>query len=235
MSTRPNSESPQLSELLRAVMRAAQEGTHVYQPGRLENYDPATQRGDVKPLVQRRVRFAGGEETVESLPVIPGVQVVFPRAGDAFFSLPYKRGDVVGLTVADRSLDAYEASQTGQEVDPQDFRAHDLSDAVAGPGPRPSGDPISQADPDNIVVGWDKGGAQIHIRPDGTVEIKLGGAAAVNFSAALAEKLEALWGQFKSAYDIHTHATGTGPSGPPISPAPAWDPAIASGKLRLED
>lgn len=234
MSTRPNSESPELTELLLAVIRKAKEATNVYQPGKLENYNPATQRGDVKPLIQRRVWFAGGEETVESLPVIPDVQVVMPRAGDAFFSMPFKRGDVVGLTVADRSLDAYEASQAGQEVDPQDFRMHDLSDAVAGPGPRPSGDPISQADPDNVVLGWDKGGAQIHVTPDGTVQIKLGGAAAVAFSAALAEKLEALWGQLKTTFDTHTHATGTGPSGPPVTPAPGWDPAIASERLEVD-
>jgi hypothetical protein len=80
---------------------------------------------------------------------------------------------------------------------------------------------------------------------DADTILKLGSAIV---HAAVAEKLQALYSSLKSGYDSHTHAPGSfvappgvaggpiaGVSGPPASPAPAWDPAIASSHLLLPD
>jgi hypothetical protein len=60
---------------------------------------------------------------------------------------------------------------------------------------------------------------------------------------AVADHLEALYGQLKQAFDFHTHITtateGPGPKvgtiAPPATPAPAWDSRINSGKARIPD
>jgi hypothetical protein len=72
------------------------------------------------------------------------------RAGDAFISLPLKRGDYVGLLFSERSLDIWLA--TGGTVDPKDPRKFDISDAVAYPGIYPFSMPPVGADADNIVI-----------------------------------------------------------------------------------
>jgi hypothetical protein len=55
-------------------------------------------------------------------------------------------------------------------------------------------------------------------------------------SAAIAEYLETMWGSLKSWLELHTHSTGTGPSGPPLNnPATAWNASIASTKVLLPD
>lgn len=235
MSTQDRARTPSLADVLAAHRDSIMGELHVATVGRIERYDAGQQVADVQPLLKRRVVYDSGEEgPAETLPVLPGVPVLFARSASFFMSLPLKRGDHVMLVFLDASTDRFLAGQPGAVTDPGDFRAHDMSDAVALAGLWPSSRALRQADPDNMVMGADDGGAQIHVTPDGKVEIKLGGGAAPN-SAALAEKLEALWGQLKSAFDTHTHATGTGPSGPPVSPAPGWDSSIASDKLKLED
>lgn len=236
MSTQDRARTPSLADVLAAHRDSIMGELHVATVGRIERYDAGQQVADIQPLLKRRVVYDSGEEgPAETLPVLPGVPVLFARSASFFLSLPLKRGDHVMLVFMDASTDRFLAGQPGAVTDPGDFRTHDMSDAVALAGLWPSSRALGQVDPDNMVMGADDGGAQIHIRPDGTVEIKLGGAAAVNFSAALAEKLETLWGQSKTNFDTHVHPTGTGPSGVPVTPAPAWDPSIASGKLKLED
>lgn len=235
MSTQEHARTPTLSEVLRALRNSIMRDLHVASVGRVTRYDAEKQEADVKPLLRRQVVYSDGEEgTPESIPVIPSVPVFFLRTSRFFVSMPIQRGDLVLLIFIDNSIDRYMSGQPGVEVDPGDFRTHDMTDAVAFAGLWPDSAALKQAHATNMVLGADDGGAQIHITPDGKVEIKLGGATAAN-SAALAEKLEALYGQLKSLYDAHTHATGTGPSGPPVVQAPAWDSSIASEKLKLED
>lgn len=233
MSTQEQPRSPSLFDVLVAHRDAIMGELHVATPGRIEAYDPAKQLADVQPLLKRRVVYDSGEEgPAETLPVVPGVPVLFSRGSSFFQSFPLKRGDHVLLVFLDSSTDRFLSGQARTVLDPGDFRMHDMSDAVALAGLWPNVGALKQVHADNMVMGKDDGGAQIHITPDGKVEIKLGGSSAAN-SAALAEKLEALWGQLKNAYDAHTHATGTGPSGPPVTPAPGWDAAIASDLLKV--
>lgn len=241
MTVQGNSRSPTFGEVLRAAMETRLGELHVAMPGKIESYDAATQRAEVKPMLMRRFANVDGEEVVESLPVLSDVPVIFPRSGQYFISFPLEPGDYVMLVFNERNVDNFEASQLGSEVDPQDFRLHNLADAVAFPGYYPLAGALKEADAANLVLGKDDGGIQIHMTPGGTVEVKLGGGTAA-LSAAIAEHLKALYTDpipngIKAAFDNHVHSTGVGPSGPPSPQAtfPAWNDAIASEKLKLED
>ena len=74
--------------------------------------------------------------------MVTGVPVVFPMGAFGGVTFPVQVGDTVLLVCSSSSLDAWLAGNGG-EVDPQDDRRHDLSDAIAIPGlratPLPSG------------------------------------------------------------------------------------------------
>jgi hypothetical protein len=65
---------------------------------------------------------------------------------------------------------------------------------------------------------------------DGGAKFTLGDGAV---SIAIADYLQTLYGNFKTIYDVSSHPTGTGPSGPPTVAAPAWDAKINSTKARI--
>ncbi len=205
------SRTPTLAEVLRASMDAFAGELHTALPGRVESYDVDAQTATVKPLVQRVVIDASGEEITESLPVLTGVPMQFPRAGGFFVSLPIAQGDLGMLIFAEASLDKWLAGR-GEEVDPVDPRRHDLSDAWFIPGGYPSREALADAHESNLVVGKD-GGTQAHFK-DG--EISLGSENAVDF-VAQAAKVVAELGAIVTGFNGHVHPVTTAPgtTGPP--------------------
>jgi len=162
-----------LVDAMKEAFRGASQKMHVAMPGRIEKYNHSQQRANIKPLLMRRDRETN---EVESRPVIPAVPVVFPRGGGGAITLPVKRGDLVLLVFADRSLDAW-LSGDGGEQNPGDSRSHDLTDAIAIPGLFPFsnlGDAGETPDPDSLTVWYgntimtlNESGVQI----DGDVDI----------------------------------------------------------------
>lgn len=198
MTTQANSRSPTREEVLRTAIEYYVRDLHTALPGRVESYDPATQTADIKPLVQRLEAAANGEEILESLPVIPGVPVALYRGGRGFVSVPLEPGDHVMVVFQERSIDRY-ISGDGSEANPDDFRTHSLSDAVAYPGLYPKLKAIA-ADADNVVVGKE-GGAEVHV---GDAVIELGQKASVD-KASLDSKVQTELA--KLASDINTLKT----------------------------
>lgn len=256
MTTEGVSRSPEPQEVLRAAMEYALADVHTALPGRVEAYDPATQKADIKPLIKRLVSTEDGEELLEELPVLPQVPVIFPRTASAFITFPVAAGDHVLLIFNERSIDNFVAGD-GEDTDPDEYRTHDLSDAVALLGFYPDAKAIVEADNDTerLTMGTTEGGMRLHIASD-HVEVTFDGGSTMRLEqkdadatlqlgdgavhAAIVEKLETLWGQLKSAmdtWDTHTHPTGVGPSGPASVPSnvPAWDSSINSTKVSFPD
>jgi len=206
---------------------------HTMLPGRIEEYDAAQQRVSVKPLVKRLTLTENGEELLEELPIIPDVPLAFPRSMEFFMTFPIKKGDLVMLSFAERSLDNWLASD-GEDISPDEFRMHDLTDAVAYPGLYPFKRAIKDISQVNMVMGKDQGGLQVHITPDGKMQIKVNDTA--DEAVALANKFKTFWNSVvKPAYDAHLHSTAMGPSGPPVPLLPGFDNAIISTVLTLKD
>lgn len=261
MTVETASRSPEPEEVLRQAFSYFLGDTHTALPARIEEYYPDEQKVDVKPLLKRRVVSGDGAELLEELPIIPDVPVVFPRNANFFLTFPLAAGDLVMLVFVERSLDKWLAG-TGEDTDPDEFRMHDLSDAVALPGLYPFSSALQDIDKERLCLGHDKDGMQIHIAQD-KVEITSGGATVTitgkdsdaefklgdgAVHAAIVESLETLWGQLKAAIDvldthIHTTTATIGPSAVPgvISPTttpanmPAWDSSINSSKVSFPD
>lgn len=203
-------QTPSLRGLLDRVLAQGLEGLRVSLPGRVEAYDPATQKADVQPLVKRRVVDAAGVTQVERLPVVPSVPVMFPGAGPYSITFPIAVGDVVLLVFADASLDLWLAR--GGEVDPEDTRAHAHTDAIAIPGLRDFAHPVTPAPPSSAMVLT-------------AGEVRIGSSTAAD-PVALKSDLDAL----KAAYDAHIHPDpASGFTGVPTVAAPT--PACATKVL----
>lgn len=217
------SGAPTFIELLRGAVTRSVQDLHVALPGSIEDYDAATQKASVKPLI--KVPLADG--TSQSLPVIPDVPVVWPRGGGALLSFPLERGDGVLLVFSERSLDEW-LSQGG-EVAPEDPRTHHLTDAIALPGLSPFSD-ASQADARDVVLRFNetevrlaKAGDFSVQTPGGFLRVNKDGTCALGGAVELVSVIDALLDQLIAM----TTTTSLGPQ-PPINL-----PAFVSLKARL--
>lgn len=126
-----------LSELAASIHAAVMHDLRVAMPARVESYDGANQKVSVQPLIRDYFEGEDGALVWERLPVISNVPVAFPTAGGIFLSLPIQAGDVGVVLITDRSLEKWLSA--GGEVEPDDTRTHNLSDAVFYPGLKPFG------------------------------------------------------------------------------------------------
>lgn len=89
---------------------------------------------DLQPLL--KARYLQG--TVVIMPPLLRVPVIMPMGADYLMRLPVAVGDLGAALFADRSLDNWLASATGDAVDTEDDRCHDLADGMFIPGLYPT-------------------------------------------------------------------------------------------------
>lgn len=142
--------TPTLADVMKQASKAGIMDLRVAMPGEVIKYDSKKQMADVRPLFKKKYN----DESVVSQPVIYNVPVAHPRAGKAFVHMPLKKGHYVLLVFVDRSLDKWLSS--GGNVDPEDVRAHHISDAIAYPGLYPFSDPAAVQNGDDIVISNEK-------------------------------------------------------------------------------
>ncbi|MNS65687.1 hypothetical protein D3C72_988630 [compost metagenome] len=231
---------PSLGESLDLIIGSHLAEIHTALPGKIEKYDAATGKADVKPVHLRFYEGEDGEEMEVAYPVITNVPVMFPRGGGAFVSLPLKQGDPVWLIFAQRSLDAYLETDGKQDVDPGDARRHHLSDAVCYPGGGTWRNAIPNAHADDLVIGLEDGGAEIHVTPSGEVWMKLDalriGGAAAGRALAIAETVDARLGALESFATNHMHTAPPlgGPTSTSIAPFSPAAGSTASAKAFVD-
>ncbi len=192
----PSERAPELAEVIRRAIEARLLDVHVSLPVKVVKYDAAKQRVDVKPLVRRAAFGEDGARTAESMPVIPGVPVLFPGAGGFQLTFPICDGSTkvdgtpdtpeatTGLVIfAEASLDKW-LSGKGEEVDPEIDHTHALPDAVFLPELRTFINPRPNVPTDHAALG-SAAGVQLHFR--GT--LIAAGEEAGNDFVALAKKV----------------------------------------------
>lgn len=84
---------------------------------------------DVQPLLKQLFMTS---KAAESIPAMQNVPVIVPRGTDYWIKLPIAVGDTGLILFSERSLDIW--LEQGGEVDPDDVRKFDLSDAMFIPG-----------------------------------------------------------------------------------------------------
>jgi len=199
--------APELAEVIRVALEARIAQVNVCLPARVEKYDAATQKADVKPLVMMFYRDESDERQVESLPVIASVPVAFPQGGGYCLTFPIKAGDIGIIQWSQLSLDRW-LSGHGQEVDPEIDHIHGLSDGIFIPGLRPFGAPLKGVPSDHAALGTENG-IRIHLRND---IISIGDEYG-NDWIALASKVAAELNAVASAAGASTYIYGVASGG----------------------
>lgn len=146
---------PSPAQVIRQAFDAMAMELRVSMPAQVLRYDHKTQLIDAKPFFKRKYK----DGTVEAPPVIYNVPVDFQRAGKAFIALPLEPGHVVQLMFSDRSFEKWLSS--GGEVDPDDSRAHHISDCHAIPGGYPISDPAKINNAKDLIIKNDDGKGNI--------------------------------------------------------------------------
>ncbi len=160
--------TPSLRELLGNEIKSYMLDLHTAMPARVESYDSATQKADVKPLLSKKYR---NSSVATEIPVIPSVPVQWPssNAGAAYIHLPLKVGDLGMVIICERSIDTW-LSGNGQIVSPQDPRHHDFSDSVFIPGVRPFKAALTDVSSDNLTI--QNGNLRIELDSSGKISIE---------------------------------------------------------------
>jgi hypothetical protein len=138
---------------------------HTAMPATVVSFDASSQTVSVQPTFKR----VYNDGTVQLLPIINNVPVVFPSAdgGSAILSMPVKAGDHVLLVFAQRALDQW--LEKGSPQDPIDPRKFNLTDAICIPGMFPKTKKSARVSTNSVRLEYQ--GAKIELFPDGKVTV----------------------------------------------------------------
>ena len=156
------STTPSFSEVLNRAAKANASEMKVSMPAEIIEYDYKTQKATVKPYFKRKYNDGNSQEH----PLIYNVPVAHPRAGGSFIHVPIKKGHVVQLVFADRSLEKWLSN--GSVSDPDDSRMHDVSDAIAYLGGYPFSNTASVSNGDDIII--KNGNSEMRIKENGHLQ-----------------------------------------------------------------
>ena len=147
------------ADIMRQAINYQLRGANTAMPGSIVSYDYTQQKAQVQPDLRRKYK----DGSVQSMPELVNVPVIFPQGGGFHMHWPLNPGDTVLLVFSQRSMDEW--LKSGGEVTPQDPRMLDLSDAIAIPGLIP----FSPASPaaDNQNFNLEMGSARMRISPSG--------------------------------------------------------------------
>tara|TARA_R110000823_G_scaffold261418_10_gene382198 strand:- start:4956 stop:5714 length:759 start_codon:yes stop_codon:yes gene_type:complete len=174
------------SEGVRSYIYSDRSMLNVSIPAVIETYNPSTQKCVCTPLVNhnRTALAEVGNGTSVPYPTIVDVPVIFPASNLSCITFPLNKGDTVLLVFSQRSLDNWLSTTEATQINPQDTRRHDLSDAVAIPGlfsfPRAPNDPLKHTlihDTDDLVITHNLNTSnenEVRLKADGSIRMSAG-------------------------------------------------------------
>jgi hypothetical protein len=232
-------KNPTLTSIILTAVDQGIASMRVCLPGRIESFDPDTQLASVKPLIPNLREDLDGEFVSESLAVIKNVPVIFEGTSNFYLTYPIQQGDRCELRFTDRSYDAWLTN--GEDIEPNETRRHDLTDAVAVMGLRDQGHKITEFDSNRPAMGK-KSGPKITFSDD---KIEIGGDhnEAVAQFAAMANLVKDALDALKSAVESHYHPNGNngaptgGPTSDPAGAVPLkilTSTAVAAQKVKIK-
>lgn len=119
---------PELETLLELLGEQIAYGIRTHLPGMITSYDATKQRASVKPLIKDGEIDELNNRRARSLPEINDAIVMFAGPKDGRWTYPVAKGDLCLISFCSSSIELWR--QRGGEVDPNDDRRHDISDAV---------------------------------------------------------------------------------------------------------
>jgi len=191
-----------LDEVVREAIDARLLSVYVAQPGRITEVT-TEQTVNVQLLLQTR---GLGASDPQDRPILQRVPVAMPMGQGYSIKYPLTVGDLGLVLFADRSIDAYLASDGSQTVDPADARLHSVNDAIFLPGLPTSSQNTTDGTTDLVLSAGAGGATQVRLRADGKLQLKNG-----------SQDLLALVDQTLTALQAAQAMTAFGPA--PLDPA----------------
>lgn len=125
---------------------------------------------ECQPTIQGIITLPDESEQKVNLPVLVDVPIVFPNAGNFMITFPIAIGDEVLVVFSSRCIDSWWDLSGVQP--PAESRMHDLSDAIAIPGPKSKPNVYSSISSTDIQIRNKSGTSFISIAAsDGSVKI----------------------------------------------------------------
>jgi hypothetical protein len=202
---------PSLTEILDVSLQRMAESLRTGMPAKVVKYDAATQTADVQPSLKTAVLDeTGGQVTWETIPVIPGVPILFPRGGGVAITWGITPGDHVWLSFSETAMGVWR----GSGITPSeggDSRRHGLY-PVAFAGIAPESLALDAAAPEGQI--W------LGDNPSDFV--------------ALASKVDSAVTAIVNYINSHTHPTAApGPPSPPTVPLTPAPGAVGSTTVKV--
>lgn len=152
-----------IEDVLKRIKDKISSNVRVCIPGVISKYDHKTQKAEVKIDIQELFE----DDTSLESPVIPGVPVIMPCSGGAFFSMPVKPGDFCLLVVCDRDISNWLLGASNQK--PNSKRKHNITDSVAIMGLRPFTKTSNIPNNTDVIINY--ANSTFRILPDGSIDI----------------------------------------------------------------
>lgn len=118
--------------------------------GTIQSFDAQTQTAEVSINLYRTIIGTGQPDTFMEYPLLLNCPVSFLFGGAGSLTFPVQKGDSCILLFCDRDMDTWLAS--GQVSPPNSLRMHDISDAIAIVGVRPSTRALSNYVTDGVEL-----------------------------------------------------------------------------------
>lgn len=163
-----------LNDAVTAVVDYRLNNVHTAMPGSIVDYDYTKQKASVQPLLNKV--WTDGTNT--PFPVLENVPVIFPKSGGAGLTFPVLAGDTCLLLFIERSTDLW--LTVGGQVNPDDRRKFDLSDAVAIMGLFPFTETSTSNNNTDVLLTYKN--SYITIKESGDIVINTSGKVAIGNS-----------------------------------------------------
>lgn len=148
---------------MRQMIKAAMAELWVCLPCTVESYDAEAVTITAQPSIIIPIRLPDGTLSLDPMPLLIDVPVIFTRGGGVSITHPINQGDECLVVFADRCIDAW--WQNGGEQLPTDNRRHDLSDGFAFFAPQSQAKKLQNISPDKLQIRTDDGQAYIELDP----------------------------------------------------------------------
>lgn len=148
---------------MRQMIKAAMAELWVCLPCTVESYDAEAVTITAQPSIIIPIRLPDGTLSLDPMPLLVDVPVIFTRGGGVSITHPINQGDECLVIFADRCIDAW--WQNGGEQLATDNRRHDLSDGFAIFAPQSQAHKLQNISPDKLQIRTDDGQAYIELNP----------------------------------------------------------------------
>ena len=136
------------------------------QIGVIKSFDASDQSATIQIAMKRIVEIQDdGTKVLEDYPLILKCPVVFPSGGGFTLTFPVSDGDECLVVFADRGIDNWFVSGSGQQ--PASPRKHDINDAIAIVGVRSNPRALDNVSTTSAQIRTDDGSSFVEVNAEG--------------------------------------------------------------------